>query len=253
MRCLVEPIARRANREDGCTGRFWEGRFKSQALLDERAVLACALYVDLNPIRAGIAATPETSEHTSAKERIDARQARARIDALGGDPSASATPGAALGGAGQAKLRMLERPLARDPTDEVGADAIAALNAVGVAKAGAPAPAVAEAARGDAWLGPIGSGSSFLPSLELDEYLSLLDWTGRQLVPGKPGFIPGLLPPILERLRLDVARWVDTVRNLGRRFRRVIGAIDSIRAEAVRAGRRWLHGLTSARWAFGGA
>jgi hypothetical protein len=71
MKELNFDIARQANREDGCTGHFWEGRFKSQALLNEKALLAAMAYTDLNPVRAGVSPTPETSEHTSFKKRLD--------------------------------------------------------------------------------------------------------------------------------------------------------------------------------------
>ena len=59
MRLLNQSIATQANQEDNCTGPFWEGRFKSQALLDEAVLVACMAYVDLNPVRANIAKTSE--------------------------------------------------------------------------------------------------------------------------------------------------------------------------------------------------
>ena len=70
MRELNQYIAERANKEDHVKGHFWEARFKSQALLDERALLTCMAYVDLNPIRAAMAKTPESSDYTSVQERI---------------------------------------------------------------------------------------------------------------------------------------------------------------------------------------
>ncbi|MDZ7792082.1 MAG: transposase [Xanthomonadales bacterium] len=85
MRALNEPIARLANREDGCTRRFWEGRFKCQALLDEQAVLSCMAYVDLNPVRAGMCETLRDSRHTSVRHRLES--ARSAIGkTLGREP-----------------------------------------------------------------------------------------------------------------------------------------------------------------------
>jgi REP element-mobilizing transposase RayT len=75
MRRLNETVARLANDEDNCTGHFWEGRFKSQALLDEKALAACMANVDLNPVRAKMAKTPEDSAHTSIQKR--AKKAKA--------------------------------------------------------------------------------------------------------------------------------------------------------------------------------
>ena len=74
MKALNEPIARRANREDNCKGKFWESRFKCQALLENHAVLSCIAYVDLNPARAAICDTLVESDHTTIQRRLRERE-----------------------------------------------------------------------------------------------------------------------------------------------------------------------------------
>jgi hypothetical protein len=70
MRYLNERLARMANQEDGCKGRFWESRFDSQPLLDVNAILAVMVYVDLNPVRAGFAESAVDARHTSLAKRV---------------------------------------------------------------------------------------------------------------------------------------------------------------------------------------
>jgi REP element-mobilizing transposase RayT len=189
MRSLNEHMARRANAEDGCTGRFWEGRFKSQALLDDAAVLTCMSYVDLNPVRAGIADTPEDSDFTSVQQRIAAFAAGGR--------TAEATP---------------ERPRLV-PLGRSGAD-------------------------------PHPNSLDFTT----EDYLELVDWAGRALRADKRGAIPDRLPPILQRLQLDPAQYLEHVSRGGRhRHAAALGHAERIREASQQLGRRFLKGLGQAR------
>src|SRR6516164_9877027 len=82
MKCLKEPLSRLANRQDKTRGAFFEGRFKSVAILDEESLLAVCAYIDLNPVAAGIAEVPEASAHTSIKEHIEHVKAQGRTQDL---------------------------------------------------------------------------------------------------------------------------------------------------------------------------
>jgi len=97
MACLNTTIAWRANREDGCTGHFWQGRFESRALLEETALLSCMAYVDLNPVRAGIADTLHDSDFTSIQDRI--RHLQGTHDSAATPPLMPFGPGASDSGA----------------------------------------------------------------------------------------------------------------------------------------------------------
>ena len=98
MKCLKEPLSRLANRQEKTRGTFFEGRFKSVAILDEEALLATCVYIDLNPLAAGIAEVPEASAHTSIKERVDHVEAQGRTEDLKAARTGSVAGSAASAG-----------------------------------------------------------------------------------------------------------------------------------------------------------
>jgi REP element-mobilizing transposase RayT len=217
MRCLAEHIAVRANREEEIVSRFWQGRFKAVRILDVSALLACAVYIDLNPIRAMLAATPETSFFTSVYERLTNRLSV-------GNPEAN------------------------------GETSVASLDTSSL-----------DSESRDGWLSPVlldeeferttdtpvrrASNRGYLP-IPFGEYLSLLDWTGREMRADKRGSIPANLAPILERLNIQENGWLGLVTHFGRWFRTAVGRAENLAQEAVRRNREFLHGTSRCRQAF---
>jgi len=222
MRVLNETIARKANAEDDVTGRFWEGRFKSQALLDEQAILTAMAYVDLNPIRANMAETPEDSEHTSVAERIAA---------LKSDPCVE--PRAA---------HSVEPPTPTVPP--------------------ATAPTAVLALKCEAHLAPLPLQPlmPFDPTARLsaaipfafDDYLELVESTGRSIRPDKRGAITKHTPALLSRLNIDPDRFIDCATSLLQQFGSAVGAPDLLTELCVARQVKYLRGIGAAKRGFGG-
>ena len=182
MRCLNQPIARQANLEDKCTGKFWESRFSSQALKSEEALLSCMAYVDLNPVRAGISDTPESSSYTSFRERLESKfDLQQAIDEQteSGDLLDFMTP---------------LKPLLPFETRLI-----------------------------DNWQAGI--------VFNFEDYLNLVDWTGRIIRSDKRGHIEEHLPPILARLEISADQWCMNTTQFEiihpRRFNRPTAQLDT--------------------------
>ncbi len=71
---LVKRLAGRqtrlVNRVERRTGSLWEGRYKSSAIETDRYLLACCRYVELNPVRAGMVATPAEYRWSSLRRKV---------------------------------------------------------------------------------------------------------------------------------------------------------------------------------------
>ena len=216
MRTLNEHIARQANAEDGVKGRFWEGRFKSQALLDEQALLAAMAYVDLNPIRAGIAETPESSDYTSIQECVGEVAEKTPSQ----DQVTKPTP------ATQPDVQTLDgEPLRAE--DKVQPLQQAALMPF-------------DAAAQTPWAIPFA----------FDDYLELVDWTGRAIRSDKREHIPASHPKILDRLGIDPEQFVGRSERLLEAFGTAVGAPASMVDLCARRQSKYLRGLHAAREIF---
>ncbi|MGM0703836.1 MAG: transposase [Pseudomonadota bacterium] len=208
MRVLNESIARQANAEDGVKGRFWEGRFKSQALLDEAAILSAMAYVDLNPIRAGIAETPEGSEHTSVAERIAALGPEA--EHTGPAEKDEAAPPAAANVPAWCDVLPFQPLMPFDATAQLP-------NAI---------------------------------PFSLEDYLELVETTGRCQRPDKRGAMGERVPKLLERLNIEPETFIATSTTLLKRFGSAVGTPASLTARCAARQARHLRGMRAAREVF---
>lgn len=245
MRALSEPIARMANRQDECTGRFWEGRFHSQRITDEAGLLACAMYVDLNPVRAALAESPDAPQHTSAYDRIGGSQGQ-QIDSAAFDlvPVPTAEAAAEIRNTPVETLKQKRKAKKKNPTGK--------------------------RIRRDEWLAPLtlrdtslasdpeinhegirASNKGFL-AMSLTDYLALLRWTARQGNQDSSAKVPPQLQGTLTRLGIDISMWRDLVWNFKRYFgsSSCAGSPRAMAEHAHATGHQWARGQAAVRACF---
>jgi REP element-mobilizing transposase RayT len=181
MKALKEPLARMANQEDDCKGTFWESRYKSIAILDEEALLATCAYIDLNPVAAGIASTPETSRHTSVRQRVRHAKSQGKLSQL------KAAAAGSVGGSRAAG--RLEQDHWLCPLEERRGSA-----AEGGPREGGPR-------------------EGMLEGFSLGSYLLLVDYTGRLCRQGKAR-MPRALAGIFQRLGTSAEFWGQRLKKL---------------------------------------
>lgn len=188
MRGVNETIARMANEEENCKGRFWEGRFKSQALLDEAAVLSCMAYVDLNPVRAAMTDDLIGSDFTSIQQRLS--------DYAGTKAQLSKTEKTIVKRV--AKQQQLKQALGLSAQPEAALMPFDGSSHTDVHAA--------------------------LPFSQAD-YFELVDATGRIIREDKRGAISSNLPPIVTRLGINPEEWVEHIKKFGRRYGNSVGSV----------------------------
>jgi putative transposase len=229
---LDEFIAKKANEEDGCTGRFWEGRFKSKGLMDEGALLASMVYVDLNPIRAHMAKGLDDSAWTSIQQRLR----EAADDMQNGSNSSDRT-----------MLELVSQVQSEQNTPESPQQEVSKRWR---GQSTEPMEQVSSVLEHQRKL-PLESCPVLVPMdpeehpdglpLSLPQYLELLEWTGRALREDDRGTITSPPSELIEKCGLDPSRWLDSVERFGG-LGGFVGHPNELRVRALRVNQRWLKG-----------
>ena len=254
MRWLCQRIGQRANRESKKSGNFWQSRYRAIRLLDEASILACAAYVDLNPIRAALAETLEESLFTSARLRTLALQQQlleeseqegnAIADGVGSDDVSAAeealspVAGARLAGpaanSGEAESRPTEIALCDSflvPVQIIdGQDDVSPMDSQQETNEQTPVSGQRSTANRNRSRRCSNKGFT---TLSTADYLQLLDWTARQIVRGKRGSTPEDAPPIFQRLDISIEAWCELVYHFRDYFCHVAGkpqVVDAYRS-----------------------
>ena len=233
MRLLCQNIAQRANREDGEVGKFWQARYRAVRLLDEIAILSCAAYVDLNPIRAAMAQTIAKSDFTSAQKRsqdlaVESHRQLPPESALS-DGHPDNPPAAVRNEYSEAVDLRSSQHLSPVELKE---------------RDGRPGP--------DANLDRVRcSNKGFLP-ISTAEYLSLLEWTARQQRATVAGRKPKRIRRLFKRLGISATAWNELVRNFGRLFCIVAGKPAVVDSHASRIGKHRYRARPAVRELFAG-
>ena len=235
MAKLNEFIARAANKEDNVKGRFWESRFKCQALLDFASIAACMVYVDLNPIRAGLANSPENSNFTSIQQRFRAWQS----EIISTPPYVSLQP---------AQIQPSTPEIKFAPVTPITD------NSAFLTPNPLPSPTTPSTAGelSPCWLCPIQSDHEKQGILEITsaDYLELVSSSARLILTQKQTPIQDDLARILLRIGASQQNWPHTISHFGSMFSFAAGLLPNLRSFADRLGQRWFRGVVASRIAF---
>ena len=92
------------------------------------------------------------------------------------------------------------------------------------------------------WLLDFSDVSSPFTDVDVEYYLSLVEWTGRTIRADKPGSIPVELECVLDRFGIDARQWAGNVRSYGSLFCRIAGKVEQLLGYAQRRGQAWFCG-----------